>query len=125
MKTKTPSISIIRGLLFTYDIENTDDLKREERIASVDTNDEKELVKLFNDLTKPEFLIYTRSEQDWFITSIEHFLATGDSFDDVFKTMTTYFSTEIVDQRQFMRVLLRCLQHFKLESDARERPKNK
>lgn len=122
IKTKTPSMSIIRGLLFTYDIENTDDLKREERIASVDANDENELAELFNDLTKPEFLTYTRSEQDWFIASIEHFLATGDSFDDVFKAMTTYFSTEIVDQRKFMRVLLRCLQHFKLETDMSERP---
>ena len=118
MKTKTPSMSIIRGLLFTYDIENTDDLKREERIASVDVNDEKELAELFNDLTKPEFLMYTRLEQDWFIASIEHFLAKNDSFNDVFKTMTTYFSTEIVDQRKFMSVLLRCLQHYKLETDA-------
>ncbi|AZE55807.1 hypothetical protein C4K03_3654 [Pseudomonas synxantha] len=118
MKTKTPSMSIIRGLLFTYDIENTDDLKREERIASVDANDEKELAELFNDLTKPEFLMYTRLEQDWFIASIEHFLANNDSFNDVFKTMTTYFSTEIVDQRKFMGVLLRCLQHYQLETDA-------
>ncbi|MDQ0981635.1 hypothetical protein [Pseudomonas synxantha] len=118
MKTKTPSMSIIRGLLFTYDIENTDDLKREERIASVDVNDEKELAELFNDLTKPEFLMYTRLEQDWFIASTEHFLAKNDSFNDVFKTMTTYFSTEIVDQQKFMSVLLRCLQHYRLETDA-------
>ena len=121
MKTKAPSMSIIRGLLFTYDIENTDDLKREERIASVDANNEKELFELFNDLNKPEFLIYTRPEQDWFISSIEHFLETGDSFDSVFKTMTTYFSTEIADQRQFMRVLLRCLYYYKLETEAGER----
>ena len=121
MKTKAPSMSIIRGLLFTYDIENTDDLKREERIASVDANNEKELVELFNDLTKPEFLIYTSAERDWFISSIEHFLDTGDSFDNVFKTMTTYFSTEIADQRQFMRVLLRCLYYYKLETEAGER----
>jgi len=33
MKRK-PSMSIIRGLLFTYDIENTDDLERERLIAS-------------------------------------------------------------------------------------------
>lgn len=118
VKTKAPSMSIIRGLLFTYDIENTDDLEREARIASADVNDEKELTELFDDLTKPEFLIYTTSEQDWFITSIEHFLAVSDNFDDVFKRMTTYFSAEIVDQREFMRVLLRCLQHYKIESDA-------
>ncbi|MBC6625391.1 hypothetical protein [Pseudomonas sp.] len=118
MKMKAPSMPIIRGLLFTYDIENTDDLKREERIASVDANDEKELIELFNDLTKPEFLIYTRPERDWFISSIEHFLETGDSFDNVFKTMTTYFSTEIADQRQFMRVLLDCLYCYKLETEA-------
>ncbi|WP_242462611.1 hypothetical protein [Pseudomonas sp. OST1909] len=118
VKTKAPSMSIIRGLLFTYDIENTDDLEREARIASADVNDEKELTELFDDLTKPEFLIYTTSEQDWFITSIEYFLAASDNFDDAFKKMTTYFSAEIVDQRKFMRVLLRCLQHYKIESDA-------
>lgn len=118
MKTKAPSMSIIRGLLFTYDIENTDDSEREARIASADVNNEKELTELFDDLTKPEFLIYTKSEQDWFIGSIEHFLATSNSFDDVFKKMTTYFSSEIADQRKFMRVLLRCLQHYKLEANT-------
>ena len=122
MKTKAPSMSIIRGLLFTYDIENTDDLKREERIASVDAEQRKRALSNFlTDLTKPEFLIYTSAERDWFISSIEHFLDTGDSFDNVFKTMTTYFSTEIADQRQFMRVLLRCLYHYKLETEAGER----
>ncbi len=114
MKTKAPSMSIIRGLLFTYDIENTDNHKREALIASIDVNDEKELAELFNKLTKPEFLTYTKSEQDWFIDSIEHFLATGDSFDSALKTMTTYFSTEIIDQQKFMRVLLRCLKSYNL-----------
>ncbi|AZF53696.1 hypothetical protein C4J85_3213 [Pseudomonas sp. R4-34-07] len=113
-------MSIIRGLLFTYDIENTDDPKREEFIASKDVNNGKELVELFNELTRPEFLEYTKSEQDWFIDSIEHFLAAGDSFDGVFKKMTTYFGTEVLDQQEFMRVLLSCLQYYNLEAVTSE-----
>ncbi|AZE95054.1 hypothetical protein C4J96_2938 [Pseudomonas orientalis] len=113
-------MSIIRGLLFTYDIENTDDLKREALIASKDVNNEKELVELFNELTKPDFLAYTKPEQDWFIDSIEHFLAIGDSFDGVFKTMATYFSTEVHDQQKFMKTLLNCLKNYNLEAFPRE-----
>ncbi|WP_371914779.1 hypothetical protein [Pseudomonas sp. 34 E 7] len=108
-KKRAPSMSIICGLLFIYDIENTYDLKREELIASKHVNNEKELVELFNKLTKPDFLAYTQPEQHWFIDSIEHFLTTNDSFDCVFKTMTTYFSTKVLDQQKFMSTLLRCL----------------
>ena len=111
MKNK-PSMSIIRGLLFTYDIENTDNLEREKLIASKDINNERELIKLFDELTKPDFLAYTKTEQEWFIDSITHFLATNDSFDAVFKTMATYFSTPVIDQRKFMHVLLSCLKHY-------------
>lgn len=121
MKTKPPSISIIRGLLFTYDIENTDDLKREELIASINVNNEKELAELFNKLTRPEFLMYTHLEQNWFIDSIEHFLAAGDSFNSVFEKMATYFSTEIIDQRKFMQVLLRRLKHYNLKAGASQK----
>ena len=123
MKTKPPSMSIIRGLLFTYDIENTDDLKREELIASINVNNEKELAKLFNKLTRPEFLTYTHLEQNWFIDSIEHFLAAGDSFNSVFEKMATYFSTEIIDQRKFMQVLLRRLKHYNLKASASQKMK--
>ena len=116
-------MSIIRGLLFTYDIENTDDLKREELIASINVNNEKELAKLFNKLTRPEFLTYTHLEQNWFIDSIEHFLAAGDSFNSVFEKMATYFSTEIIDQRKFMQVLLRRLKHYNLKASASQKMK--
>ncbi len=111
MKNK-PSMSIIRGLLFTYDTENTDDLEREELIASKDVNNEKELADLFDELTKPEFLDYTRSEQEWFIASITHFLAINDNFDAIFKSMATYFSAPVINQRKFMQVLLRCLKNY-------------
>ena len=67
---KAPSMSIIRGLLFTYDIENTDDLERERFISSKNINNEKELTELFDELTKPDFLSYTKPEQEWFIDSI-------------------------------------------------------
>lgn len=111
MKNK-PSMSIIRGLLFTYDIENTDDLQREKLIASKDINNERELIKLFDELTKPEFLAYTKTEQEWFIDSITHFLATNDSFDAVFKNMATYFSAPVIDQKKFMHVLLSRLKNY-------------
>ncbi|MGR3890603.1 hypothetical protein [Pseudomonas sp. 1152_12] len=112
MKNK-PSMSIVRGLLFTYDIENTDDLEREKLIASKDINDEKELSELFDELTKPEFLSYTKIEQEWFIGSIDHYLSINDSFDAVFKTMATYFSTPVNDQRKFMQTLLSRLNHYR------------
>ncbi|KTC64072.1 hypothetical protein AO262_21510 [Pseudomonas fluorescens ABAC62] len=107
-----PCMEIIRGLLFTYDIENTDDLEREEFISSKDINNEKELVELFDKLTKPDFLTYTKSEQEWFIMSIEHYLSVNDTFDAVFKRMATYFSDDVADQRVFMQTLLNRLKHY-------------
>ncbi|WP_395608014.1 hypothetical protein [Pseudomonas sp. B22129] len=117
MKNK-PSMSIIRGLLFTYDIENTDDIERERLISSKNVNDEKELSELFDKLTKPEFLSYTKTEQEWFINSIEHYLSTSDNFDEVFKTMATYFSTPINNQRDFMLVLLSRLKKYSKSDDS-------
>ncbi|WDG40335.1 hypothetical protein PUP72_16915 [Pseudomonas synxantha] len=117
MKTKLPSMSIIRGLLFTYDIENTDDLEREKIISSTNINNDEELVKLFDELTKPEFLFYTRNEQVWFIDSISHFLTIDDNFDAVFKTMSTYFSAPVTDQKKFMQILLSCLKNYHNESN--------
>ncbi|MBV4455286.1 MULTISPECIES: hypothetical protein [Pseudomonas] len=111
MKNK-PSLSIIRGLLFTYDIENTDDIEREKFIASKNINNEKELIELFDKLTKPDFQNYTKAEQEWFIDSITHFLAINDSFDSIFKTMATYFSAPVIDQNKFMQVLLNCLKNY-------------
>lgn len=111
---KAPNMSIIRGLLFTYDIENTDDLERERFISSKNINNEKELTELFDKLTKPEFLLYTTLEQEWFINSIEHFLSTDDSFDAVFKKMATYFSEPVTDQKKFMQTLLSRLKYYHL-----------
>ncbi|MFB3306010.1 hypothetical protein [Pseudomonas sp. AMR01] len=111
MKNK-PSISIIRGLLFTYDIENTDDVEREALISSINVNNEKELSELFDKLTQPEFLSYTKAEQEWFIDSIEYYLSVNDNFDAVFKTMATYFSTPINNQKNFMLTFLGCLKKY-------------
>jgi len=109
---RTPSMSAIRGLLFTYDIENTDDLERESLISSKNINIEEELIELFDELTKPEFLSYTKPEQERFIESIEYYLAINDNFDAVFKTMATYFSEPVTDQRAFMRTLLDRLKQY-------------
>ena len=101
-------MSIIRGLLFTYDIENTDDFEREKLIASKDINNEKELIELFDEVTKPEFLDYSRAEQEWFITSITHYLAINDDFDEVFNNMATYFSAPVTDHRWLAATTLHC-----------------
>ncbi|MBN2978171.1 hypothetical protein [Pseudomonas lactucae] len=111
MKNK-PSMEIIRGPLFTYDIENIDNLEREKFISSKNINDKKELTELFDELTKPEFLSYTTLEQEWFIDSIEYYLSINDNFDAVFKKMATYFSNDITDQRAFMQTLLTSLRHY-------------
>jgi len=107
-----PSVEIIRGLLFTYDIENADDLEREKFISSKNVNNEKELIELFDQLTKPDFLTYTKPEQEWFIYSIEYYLSINDNFDAAFKKMATYFSDDIIDQQAFMRTLLTSLKHY-------------
>ncbi|MFL1526914.1 hypothetical protein [Pseudomonas sp. O230] len=105
-------IEDIRGLLFVFDIENTNDDVREEIISSKNVNDEKELVELFDVLMRPEFLIYKERERVSLINTIAHFLDVGDSFDRVFNKMTTYFDDEVMDQRKFMAVLLVCLKRY-------------
>ncbi|PIB61173.1 hypothetical protein [Pseudomonas sp. 2822-17] len=116
---KKPSLSILRGLLFTYCVENTKNLETEEIIASKNINNENELSELFHTLTKPEFLSYREDEQNWFIESIEHYLSTDENFESVFYLFDTYFEDEIVDKRRFMKVLLDCLKLYRLGlSDA-------
>ncbi|WP_448652061.1 hypothetical protein ACSHWC_00115 [Pseudomonas fluorescens] len=105
-------MEIIYGLLFTYNIENTDNLERETLISSKNANKEKELIEIFDALTKPDFLSYTKPEQEWFIFSIEHYLSKNDSFDAIFKTMTTYFSAPIINQQSFMQPLLNRLKQY-------------
>lgn len=115
---RQPRLSIIRGLLFTYNIENTKDLEREEIIVSKNVNDRKELSELFDTLTKPEFFTYTKEEQQWFINTISHYLSINDTFDSVFYLLDTYFEDEIIDQRHFMKVLLECLVRYQVEATA-------
>ncbi|WP_392893645.1 hypothetical protein ACF6ZU_15000 [Pseudomonas migulae] len=106
------SIDDIRGLLFVFDIENTDDEEREEIIASKNVNDDGELSELFDNLIKPEFFVYREKERESLINTIEHFIDLDDDFDRVFKKMTNYFDDEVIDQRRFMVILLRCLQRY-------------
>lgn len=105
MKHK-PRLSILRSLLFTYNIENLDDYKREIFITSKNVNDDKELSELFDRLTKPEFASYGDVERKWHIDTIDYFLKTNESFESVFHDFDTYFDDEIVDKRKFMKVLL-------------------
>jgi hypothetical protein len=116
---KKPDLEILRGLLFTYCIENTKNLEREETIASKNINDETELSELFDTLTKPEFLSYREDEQLWFIETIEHYLSTDEDFESVFYLFDTYFEDDIIDKRHFMTVLLKCLNTYKSEAAFR------
>lgn len=110
-----PKLSILRSLLFTYSIENFDDPVREIFIASKNINDDKELTELFDELTKPEFIKYTKEEREWHINTIQYFLNKEEKFESVFYLFDTYFNGEITDKRQFMKILLDCLYRYNAE----------
>lgn len=113
---RRPQLSILRGLLFTYCIENSRNLEREEIIVSKNVNNPKELKELFDALTKPEFYTYTLEEQDWYIETIRHYLSTEETFDSVFYLFDTYFEDDINDNKAFMSVLLECLIRYRTEA---------
>lgn len=119
MKHK-PRLSILRSLLFTYNIENLDDHEIEIFITSKNVNDEKELSELFDELTKPEFASYGYVERKWHIDTIDYFLRTDESFESVFHNFDTYFDDEIINKRNFMKVLLECLIKYNEEIKERE-----
>ncbi|WP_433784895.1 hypothetical protein [Pseudomonas frederiksbergensis] len=102
----------IRGLLFVFDIENTHDLEREKIIVSKNVNDDKELAELFDALLRPEFFIYSEQERILLIETLSCFLEVGNSFDEIFSKMDTYFDDEVKDQRRFMTVLINCLERY-------------
>lgn len=110
-----PDLSILRSLLFTYSIENYDDLERERFIVSKNINDDKELSELFEKLTKPEHTSYKLKQRNWYIDTLQHFLKTDENFDCVLYLFDTYFDDEILDKRQFMKVLLDCLTRYQIE----------
>lgn len=114
MKLK-PKLSIIQGLLFTYCIENTRDVDREELITSINVNHHEELTWLFDKLTKPEFMKYRRDEREWYINTLQHFLSIGENFESVIYLFNTYFNDEIFEKRQFMKTLLDCLSRYNLD----------
>lgn len=115
---KKPDLEILQGLLFTYSIENTKDLKREEIIVSKDINNETELSELFDILTKPYFLSYREDEQEWFIETIQHFLSANNDFESVFYLFDTYFEDNIIDKRSFMKTLLNCLKKYQEDANT-------
>lgn len=110
--THPPKLSILRGLLFLFDIDNIYNAEKEEIIASKNINDEKELTELLDTLMKPEFLSYTKLDRQWFIDTLEHYLSKEENFDSVFEKLTTYFDDEIENHRQFMRTLFNCLSRY-------------
>ena len=115
---KKPDLEILQGLLFTYSIENTKNLKREEIIVSKDINNETELSELFDELTKPDFLSYREDEQEWFIETIQHFLSANNDFESVFYLFDTYFEDNIIDKRGFMKTLLNCLKKYQEDANT-------
>ncbi|WP_339467089.1 hypothetical protein [Pseudomonas lurida] len=115
---KKPDLEILQGLLFTYSIENTKNLEREEIIASKNINNETELSELFDELTKPDFLSYREDEQEWFIETIQHFLSANNDFESVFYLFDTYFEYNIIDKRGFMKTLLNCLKKYQEDANT-------
>ncbi len=113
---RQPKLTILRGLLFTYCIENTTDVEREGIIVSKDVNNPKELAELFDALTKSEYFSYREDEQQWYIDTLEYFLSTDEDFESVFYLFDTYFEDEILDKRAFMAVLLERLKSYMSEA---------
>lgn len=112
---RLPKLSILRGLLFLFDIDNIDSDEREEIIVSKNINDETELAELFDMLMRPEFISYSNSDREWYIDTLIYYLDIGESFDSVFDKITTYFDDEVEDRRKFMQVLLNCLLRYQAE----------
>jgi hypothetical protein len=110
-----PDLQITRNLLFTYCIENTEDIEREGFIVSKNVNNDIELSELFDTLTRPVFFSYKVDERQWHIDTLEHFIKTNDSFDSVFYLFDTYFEDEIINRKQFMKILLQCLMRYQVE----------
>jgi hypothetical protein len=111
MKQK-PSMMPLVGLLFVFNIENARNEEREELIVSKNINVDAELSELFDILLRPEFLSYPPSAQEKYIEIISYYLKAGDTFDNLFEDMDTYFDQEIHDRRHFMEILLGCLRRY-------------
>lgn len=112
---RQPKISILRGLLFLFDIDNVDDVEREQIIVSKNVNDEVGLAELFDMLMRPEFTAYSDCDREWYIDTLIYYLGLEESFDSVFDKLTTYFNDEVEDRRKFMQVLLECLLRYQGE----------
>jgi hypothetical protein len=112
---RQPKLSILRGLLFLFDIDNVDDVEREEIIVSKNVNNEAELAELFDMLMRPEFTAYSDSDREWYIDTLIYYLGLEENFNSVFDKLTTYFDEEVEDQRKFMQVLLECLLRYQAE----------
>jgi fructose-1,6-bisphosphatase len=112
---RPPKLSILRGLLFLFDIDNNDDSEKERIIVSKDVNNAIELAELFDMLMRPEFNSYSDSDREWYIDTLIYYLGVGESFDSIFDKITTYFDDEVEDRRKFMQVLLECLLRYQAE----------
>ncbi|TBN31867.1 hypothetical protein [Pseudomonas sp. BGI-2] len=112
---RPPELSILRGLLFLFDIDNVDDSEKEQVIVSKDINNVVELTELFDILMRPEFTSYSDSDREWYIDTLIYYLGVGESFDSIFDKITTYFDDDVEDRRKFMQVLLECLLKYQAE----------
>jgi len=108
-----PTLDILPSLLFPIDINSDQNEATASFIANTDTNNEDELIKLFDALIQPEFRSRIMSEQQWYIDTLTFFLNKKEKFNRVFSDITTYFPEDSFDKRQFMSVLLTCLKKYK------------
>ncbi|MEN5044538.1 hypothetical protein [Pseudomonas koreensis] len=114
MKVK-PSISILTGFLFLFDIDYPHEESVEELICLADVNDYSELSKVFDIVVRPDFLNYSEDDRCWLIETISFFLNENDSFKAIFEKRSFLFSDEIEDGRFFMSTLLGRLQAYQQE----------
>lgn len=105
----TTKLSHLQNLLFAFDIDYSDDVQREEIIASKNVNDSADLSRLFDQILKPSFMSRPKNSRENLIDTLEFFLAKDETFDSVLDSLSTYFDDEITDNRKFMRTLLECL----------------
>jgi hypothetical protein len=104
-----PKLSILPGFLFVFDIDYPHERAVEELICLADVNDTSDLIKVFDAVLKPEFIMCSESDRRWIIDTISYYLERGETFVKVLEKRSFLFSDEIVDGRGFMRVLLECL----------------
>ncbi|WP_027922051.1 hypothetical protein [Pseudomonas sp. URMO17WK12:I12] len=110
-----PDVSILPGLLFVFDIDYPHEESVLDEICSTDVNDPIALSRIMDLVLKPTYQRFLEDEQQWHVNTLRHFLDKGESFKSVLEKRSFLFSDEVVDGREFMRILYLCLMRYQRE----------